>query len=424
MATAGPARATKPSLRVSERSVFPGQAVALTARRALGRRARVTIGGKRARVLQRTRRRVTVVVPRLRPGRAKVVVRAGRRRLRARLTVRRAVGAKRLTVTRDSARTAAGIVGPQGVVVTAAGADGTTFELTVPAGAAPMGTNIALTPISKVSGAPVSDTSPFAIAFGPDGLRFSIPATLRVKPTRPTPAALAFAYSADGTRTGVLRRTGERDTLAFEIRHFSDGVGGEPTEDDFIGLLSLYLQQPALTFEDVLDVGAIIHEASSMLGGAWCSREPTCAAVRDRTRPVATSAAGRCVSDAGGVTKVGEALEEHALDWDELLLYDEVDPLIGAGTQADAGCVTQFLLAAMGVAYGGGPTDLSSPYVREPLRVADMCSDAPYDRDGDGRTVIVECAMLDARRSARSWATPRRPSPQPTCAACRAPMAA
>jgi hypothetical protein len=72
-------------LRVTPRSAVPGQVVTLKA----PRRARVRIGGKNARVLGQRRGRLRVVVPALRAGRAKVAVRAGKRRLRGRLRVRR-----------------------------------------------------------------------------------------------------------------------------------------------------------------------------------------------------------------------------------------------------------------------------------------------------------------------------------------------
>src|SRR4051812_5447560 len=70
-------------LRVAPRAAVPGQVVVVS--KVVAQRARVRIGGRRARVVGRRGGRLRVVVPALRPGRAKVAVRAGKRRLVGRL---------------------------------------------------------------------------------------------------------------------------------------------------------------------------------------------------------------------------------------------------------------------------------------------------------------------------------------------------
>lgn len=394
LVSAHPARAATGKLRLSEKRVFAGQAVVLTARGVKLKRAAVTVAGRRARVLARRGARLTLTVPRVRPGVARVVLRAGGRRLVGRLRVVRAVGAARLKVVPEAARAASGVVGAQGAVVSATSSDGTVYELTVPAGAAPMGTAVTVTP-ARLAGAPVSDRAPLGVVFGPDGQRFSIPATLRIEPAQPRPKALGFTFAADGTRTGLMVPEVDAGGLRFAIDHFSGAGAGTPTEADMVSLLSILLGYPALSFAQVLDAGAIIEEAEELFGGRWCAREPTCVAVRDRTRPVAIAAAGGCAADAAALTTVAVALEGYGADWWELFEYDLVDPLIGAGPQTDAACATQYLIAARKLADGRRfPQDFASPYALRGLEAAAACSDAPFDLDGDGQTTFVECAML------------------------------
>ena len=384
-----------PGLRVSEKRAVPGQVVILSARRLNLRRARVQVGGKKARVLSRKRKRLSVVVPRLKAGRARVVVRAERRRLRGALVILRSTGGQRVRIALDTASAASGVVTSQGLVLSTTGADGTVYELTLPPGAALGGTTITLTPAARISGAPGSDRSPVGVDLGPDGLRFSSPATLRITPAKPKRSALGFTFAGNGSRTGLLVPATDGASLTLEIAHFSGAGAGSISEFAIVELLADYLLRGSLSRDEILDVGALIEIATEELHPGWCSTDPTCVAVRDRTRATAINQAGRCLAGAERVLTVGEAALDHADFWAELLEYDELDPLIGAGPARDAGCAARFLNAvsdlATGVRYPTGP----APALHlTPLAASEVCSDVPFDPDGDGQTVVVECAVL------------------------------
>jgi hypothetical protein len=111
-------------LRVAPRSAVPGQVVVLA--KVAAKRPQVRIGGRRARVVGRRRGRLRVVVPALPPGRAKVVVRDGKRRLDGRLRVRRGFSG-RVRPILERGRAVSRSIGPEGGTVAATSAAGISF---------------------------------------------------------------------------------------------------------------------------------------------------------------------------------------------------------------------------------------------------------------------------------------------------------
>ncbi len=111
---------------------LPGQVVRISGPGVVRRGAAVTIGGRKAKVVGRARGRLQVLVPSLPAGTSRVLVRSGRRRSSGRLRIGRGLPA-RVQPVLESKRASVASIGPAGGVVRARAADGTAFELTVPA---------------------------------------------------------------------------------------------------------------------------------------------------------------------------------------------------------------------------------------------------------------------------------------------------
>src|SRR5689334_20907379 len=158
------ASAARPKLRVDARTAVPGQVLVLTLPGS-ARHATVKIGGKRAKVLSRRKRTLQVRVPALKPGRVMIAV----GRLRAPLRIVKPFrGAVRPAA--DASHAGSGTIGRDGGTVTAHGADGTAYALSIPAGALDTATPITVTPLSRLAGLPVDAGRAPAVQFGPDGL--------------------------------------------------------------------------------------------------------------------------------------------------------------------------------------------------------------------------------------------------------------
>ena len=265
-------------LRVAPRSAVPGQVVVLA--KVAAKRPRVRIGGRRARVVGRRRGRLRVVVPALRPGRAKVVVRAGKRRLDGRLRVRRGFTG-RVRPTLERGRAVSRSIGPEGGTVAATSAAGTSFALAIPAGALPAPTTISLTPVKRIRGFPLHG-SRFAVQLSPDGLALLEPATLTIT-LKGTPRGqfAGFVYDGSGRNLGlrVARRSGR--TIVMTVEHFSSAGSTQITGRDLIillGRLAAKIVAGTLTLEDVQTFAAawsVLFVGNTSL----CTADPTCAFV-------------------------------------------------------------------------------------------------------------------------------------------------
>ena len=107
-----------------------------------------------------------------------MAVRAGKRRLRGRLRVRRGFSG-RVRPTLERGRTVSRSIGPAGGTVSATSAGGAAFALAIPAGAVSAPTTISLTPVKRIKGFPLRGPR-FAVQLSPDGLALLEPATLTI----------------------------------------------------------------------------------------------------------------------------------------------------------------------------------------------------------------------------------------------------
>lgn len=132
----------------------------------------------------------------------------------------------------DTARVAAADVGRGGGSVTATGADGTRFTLTIPAGALLDPTNVSLTPLTSAGKLPMGARGLKAVEIGPSGQDLLKPATLAIAPPKlPGKAALTgFAFDSGGRQFHLVpaSRSAEATMRVFELQGFgiASAAGG------------------------------------------------------------------------------------------------------------------------------------------------------------------------------------------------------
>ena len=377
--TAG-ADAAKPGLRLSEKVAVPGQIVTATGARM--KKAKVAIGGKRTRVLSRSKRRVTFQVPRLKPGRYRVIFRTGTRQRSARLRVRRGFTG-RLSLKLDRARAVAAEIGTGGGKLTATGANGTRYELTVPAGALDVQTPITMTPIARVAGLPGGKATTHGVQFAPDGLRFAEPAELRITPARGLTKPVGLIASDEG-RDVVFER-GRRDGSAFliDIPHFSAAATANMSLRDFQNLLALWASQPM-----TLHIAAQFFDMLPDFNHAgFCDSDPTCSFVMGEALQVIGEFA-RSPDTSGPCHEAARAAFVHELEATARVILLIEGDLAVLGKPVPAGlldCRNTLVRAMYDLIHDTAPTD--------PLAVSGPCNGSPADADRDGRVQEIECAV-------------------------------
>jgi len=126
----------------------------------------------------------------------------------------------------DTGRTARSRIGPNGGTLTATGADGVTYRLTIPPEALLSDAEITLTPLASVDGLPLSGGLVAGAQLGPDGLRFHTPVTLELEnlPAVPAGEETGFAYHGEGRELHLYAPEVDPSKTSFKLMHFS-GVG-------------------------------------------------------------------------------------------------------------------------------------------------------------------------------------------------------
>ncbi len=141
-----------------------------------------------------------------------------------------------LTVTerQDSTHSAVAVIDTAGGSVSATGADGVTYTLTIPADALTLSEQITLTPVPDISGLPLHGGLLGAVHIEPSGIQLLKPVILTLGGVKPAPsgnAPVGFTYQGTGAEFHLLWAV-IGQTITFQLVHFSGvGVGGGSQQD-------------------------------------------------------------------------------------------------------------------------------------------------------------------------------------------------
>ena len=136
-----------------------------------------------------------------------------------------------VTPTADPARAATAVIPVSGGALTATAEDGTTYTLTIPAGALRTATAVTLTPVTSLAGSPFDETASYGVEVGPDGTQLDAYATIEIVPATPIPAdqQLLFQYRGEGDDLRfALPTPGASAAVSISTDHFS-GYGTAAT---------------------------------------------------------------------------------------------------------------------------------------------------------------------------------------------------
>jgi hypothetical protein len=377
---AGSADIDNARLRLSDKVAVPGQVVVASGTGL--KKAKVTIGGKKPRVLSRSKRRVSFQVPSLKPGRYRVVVRAHGHRRSGRLRVTRGFGGK-LSVTLDASRAAAGDIGPEGGAIAATGSNGTRYELMVPPGALDVATHLTVTPIVRAGGLPGGGSTRNGVRFAPDGLRFAKPAELRVTAAHTARGPVGLIASDDGAN--VVFESGRKDGSAFvlDIPHFSTAATANMTLQDFRNLLAQWAHQ-TMTLQIAAQFFDMLPDFNH---GGFCNQDQTCRFVRAEATGVIADFA-TSPSAGGPCRQAAQAAFIWQLEATARVILQIEGNLALAGVKVPAGladCRNVLVTAMYDLIHDTAPTD--------PLAVSGPCAGSPGDADHDGHIQEIECAV-------------------------------
>jgi hypothetical protein len=128
-----------------------------------------------------------------------------------------------VTASADAAHAASQpITADGGGTVTATGADGSTYTLTLPAGALASDETITLTPVAALSGLRAG-TPTAGVQIAPDGLALLKPATLTITPAHPVPVAdqIGYFWHGSGQESGLYPPNADPKSFTLTLNHFS-----------------------------------------------------------------------------------------------------------------------------------------------------------------------------------------------------------
>src|SRR5262245_9714595 len=131
-----------------------------------------------------------------------------------------------VAITTDAARAATKTFPPGGGTLTATGADGTVYTLTIPPTALLVETAITMTPIVSISGGNLPSDSVLGVDLQPSGLRLYEFADLSIVPPQLSPAAdiAGFTYEGDGDELHRYPAALDAGRILLHVIHFS-GAG-------------------------------------------------------------------------------------------------------------------------------------------------------------------------------------------------------
>lgn len=165
-----------------------------------------------------------------------------------------------VSLTEPAARVSATVDGSGGSITTST-PDGTSYTLSIPAGALQAPVEITLTPLTGIDNLPLNGGLAAGLQFQPDGLQFLFPAELTVVTPTPVEAAGLVGFVVSGDEFHLIPVGLHEDTLAMMVGHFSGAGAGTGDADQLQDLASL----PASNAEQAAlqDLGAYIAASAA-----------------------------------------------------------------------------------------------------------------------------------------------------------------
>jgi len=133
-----------------------------------------------------------------------------------------------VTVELDETSTIGGTFSPNGSAMTLTAADGTVFTLEVPPGALDTDTEITMTAVKSITGAPLSSGTVAAVQLEPSGLFFNELVTLTIVPAQEIPIEnqIIFGYEGNGLDYHLAVVDPKSRAIKIKLMEFSGaGVG-------------------------------------------------------------------------------------------------------------------------------------------------------------------------------------------------------
>src|SRR5215207_6112111 len=128
----------------------------------------------------------------------------------------------------DNKKTATGKITPAGGSLSLASADGSTFRLEIPPNALEKETEITMTAVKTIDGAPLDKNTPTAVQLEPSGLFFNEVVTLTIVPAKEIPVKeqIIFGYEGDGKDYHLALVDPKSKDIKIKLMEFSGaGVG-------------------------------------------------------------------------------------------------------------------------------------------------------------------------------------------------------
>jgi CARDB len=127
-------------------------------------------------------------------------------------------------ITLDTARAVTHDFQTDADSVSTTDANGTTYTLSLPDHALLSAELITMTPITSLTGTPLSSTVSAGVDLQPDGLVLSQPATLTITPATPIPVdqQIGFSSRSDGSQFHPYPLNPDPHSIVFTVNHFTD----------------------------------------------------------------------------------------------------------------------------------------------------------------------------------------------------------
>lgn len=156
-----------------------------------------------------------------------------------------------VSVSTDAGHAGSKIIGPEGGTVTATGADGSKYTLVIPAQAIADSTTITLTPITSLTGAPLTNGLVAGVQMSPEGLVFEQDATLTIVPAKSVAVSnqTFLSYSGTGSDLHLAIPASLDASIQIVVQHFSGAALGDGTAADRASIG----QRNSTSLEDRLD---------------------------------------------------------------------------------------------------------------------------------------------------------------------------